>query len=267
MKNLVAIAFCCSAGLGAAAHGHGDAHVNKKAFDPAHAEQKEFGKAGDPGKSARIVRITMDDKMRFTPNTITVRQGETIKLALTNKGRILHELVIGTPRELREHAAMMRKFPGMEHDEPHMAHVDPGKSGSLVWTFNKPGDFDFACLIPGHFEAGMAGKIKVIGKEDVAPKTGRHSVSTGASSASVAASGANAGLAMTEGEVKNVDKRAGKITIKHGPIANLDMPAMTMAFRVREATILEQIRPGDKIRFEVDRIKGAYTVLRIEPVR
>jgi uncharacterized cupredoxin-like copper-binding protein len=58
----------------------------------------------------------------------------------------------------------------MEHDEPHMAHVKPGKSESLVWTFNKPGEFDFACLIAGHFEAGMVGKIKVVGKDDPASK-------------------------------------------------------------------------------------------------
>ena len=55
----------------------------------------------------------------------------------------------------------MRKFPGMEHDAPHMAHVAAGKRGSIVWRFNRPGEFDFACLIPGHFEAGMRGTINV----------------------------------------------------------------------------------------------------------
>jgi uncharacterized cupredoxin-like copper-binding protein len=69
--------------------------------------------------------------------------------------------VIGTPKELQEHAEMMRKHPNMEHDEPYMAHVSPGKTGDIVWTFNREGDFEFACLLPGHFEAGMRGTIRV----------------------------------------------------------------------------------------------------------
>ncbi|MCX7277634.1 MAG: plastocyanin/azurin family copper-binding protein, partial [Burkholderiales bacterium] len=59
------------------------------------------------------------------------------------------------------HAAMMAKFPNMEHDEPHMAHVGAGQTGTLVWTFNRVGSFDFACLIAGHYQAGMTGKITV----------------------------------------------------------------------------------------------------------
>lgn len=71
-------------------------------------------------------------------------------------------MVIGTLQELQEHAALMKKFPDMKHDEAHMTHVDPGKSEQMVWTFNKPGSFEFGCLVAGHFEAGMAGKIKVV---------------------------------------------------------------------------------------------------------
>jgi uncharacterized cupredoxin-like copper-binding protein len=70
--------------------------------------------------------------------------------------------VLGTKKELDEHAALMAKFPNMEHDEPYMAHVGPGKTGEIIWTFNRPGEFDFACLIPGHYQAGMVGKVKVI---------------------------------------------------------------------------------------------------------
>jgi uncharacterized cupredoxin-like copper-binding protein len=61
----------------------------------------------------------------------------------------------------RSHAALMLKFPSMEHDEPYMAHVPSGKSGEIVWTFNRPGSFEFACLIAGHYQAGMVGKIVV----------------------------------------------------------------------------------------------------------
>lgn len=125
------------------------------------AEQKEWGIAGDPKKARRTIEIRMSDDMRFAPREIQVRLGETVRLEVVNAGKVLHELVIGTPQELRSHAEMMKKHPGMEHDEPYMAHVDPGKKGTIVWTFNRAGTFEFACLIPGHFEAGMIGRISV----------------------------------------------------------------------------------------------------------
>jgi uncharacterized cupredoxin-like copper-binding protein len=106
----------------------------------------------------------MLDKMRFSPERIEVRQGETIRFVLKNTGRLMHEFVIGTKEELDAHAALMKKFPKMEHDQPYMAHVAPGKSGEVIWTFNQPGDFNFACLIGGHYEAGMIGTIKVVAK-------------------------------------------------------------------------------------------------------
>ena len=91
-----------------------------------------------------------------------VKQGETIRLVVKNGGKLLHELVLGTMPELLKHYEWMKKFPDMEHDEPHMAHLKPGASGEIVWQFTKPGDFHFACLIPGHLEAGMKGKITVL---------------------------------------------------------------------------------------------------------
>jgi len=100
--------------------------------------------------------------MRFTPDRIEVKQGETVRLVHKNDGKIMHEFVLGTKKELDEHAALMAKFPNMEHDEPYMAHVGPGKTGQIVWTFNRPGEYDFACLIPGHYQAGMVGKVKVV---------------------------------------------------------------------------------------------------------
>ena len=106
----------------------------------------------------------MSDNMRFTPDKIEVKQGETVRISLKNSGKILHEMVIGTKNELDEHAALMLKFPMMEHDEPYMAHVPPGKTGEIIWTFNKAGEFDFACLIAGHYQAGMVGKILVAAK-------------------------------------------------------------------------------------------------------
>lgn len=146
---------------GSIAYAHGDAHQTAKPFNAEQAEQKAFGIAGNPDKADRTIRLSMSDKMRFSPKIIEVTQGETVKFVVTNKGKLLHEMVLGTPAELQEHAALMKKFPGMEHDEPHMVHVKPGKSGQLAWTFNRPGEFDFACLIAGHFDAGMTGKIVV----------------------------------------------------------------------------------------------------------
>ena len=144
-----------------AAHGHGtEAHGAAKKPAVA-AEQKVFGIAGDPARVTRTVDIRMTDQMRFEPATINVKQGETIRFRHTNAGKVMHEMVIGTRADLEEHAALMRRFPTMEHDEPHMVHVAPGKRGDLVWRFNRAGEFEFACLIPGHFEAGMRGTIRV----------------------------------------------------------------------------------------------------------
>ena len=124
-------------------------------------EQKEWGIAGDAKAVKRTIKLSMSDTMRFTPDKIEVKQGETVRITLTNDGKILHEMVIGTKKVLDEHAALMVKFPTMEHDEPYMAHIPPGKTGEIIWTFNKAGEFDFACLIAGHYQAGMVGKITV----------------------------------------------------------------------------------------------------------
>lgn len=139
------------------AHGHAAAHEGK--------EQTDWGIAGDPRAVRRTIAVTASDAMRFTPSIIEVGEGETVKIVLRNTGKAQHELVLGTKKELDEHAALMQKFPGMEHDEPHMTHVAAGRSGSIVWTFNRPGEFDFACLVPGHYQAGMTGRIRVLPQE------------------------------------------------------------------------------------------------------
>ena len=157
---LIATAMSITAS-GALAHGDED---HKKASAPVKKEQKEWGIAGDAKDVKRTIKLSMSDMMRFTPDKIDVKQGQTVRISLRNTGKILHEMVIGTKKELDEHAALMLKFPDMEHDEPYMAHVPPGKTGEIIWTFNQPGEFDFACLIPGHYQAGMVGKIRVAAK-------------------------------------------------------------------------------------------------------
>lgn len=138
---------------------HGEQHG--KAGAAVVKEQKPWGIAGEPRDAKRTVEIHMTDDMKLSPNHLEVREGETLRLRAVNRGKVMHEIVIGTGEELKAHAEMMKKHPGMEHDEPYMAHVPPGRRGDIVWTFNRAGEFEFACLIAGHFEAGMRGTIRV----------------------------------------------------------------------------------------------------------
>ena len=148
--------------LAGTAMAHGDKPDGKPAAHATiKAEQKPFGIAGSPKRVTRTITMDMTDEMRFFPSVLNVKRGETVRFVLANKGATLHEMVIGTPEELKEHAALMKKFPDMEHDEPYMAHVKPGATGEIVWHFNRAGEFSYACLVAGHFEAGMVGRVVV----------------------------------------------------------------------------------------------------------
>jgi uncharacterized cupredoxin-like copper-binding protein len=171
--------------LVSAAFGHGDSgHGKPKAIDYSKAEETPFGRAGNPNDASRTIRVEMEDTMHFyavatapgqrtitdvRPGTaphgmsgdIVVKRGETVRFLVRNDGKVMHEMVIGGMEELKEHAELMRRLPGMEHDEAYMAHVAPGKQGEIVWQFTRAGDFYYACLIPGHMEAGMIAKITV----------------------------------------------------------------------------------------------------------
>jgi uncharacterized cupredoxin-like copper-binding protein len=144
-----------------AAYAHEDAAHKKAAVDAAKAEQQSFGRAGNPRAVNRTMTITMSDTMRFSPANLTIKQGTTVRFVVRNDGMLLHETVLGTEDDLAKHAELMRKFPDMEHDEPYMVHVQPGRTENMVWQFNRPGQFRFACLAPGHYEAGMIGEITV----------------------------------------------------------------------------------------------------------
>ena len=144
----------------ALAHGDED-HAKHPAYDASKVEETAFGHEGDPKKVKRVVKLGMSDAMRFTPADIVVKRGETVKFVVHNDGKLLHEMVLGTPEELKQHAELMKKFPEMEHADANMAHVKPGASGEIVWQFTKAGEFQFGCLQPGHFEAGMVGKVTV----------------------------------------------------------------------------------------------------------
>lgn len=156
---LMSLAFL--AGAPAVQAHSGQTHDKPKTVTPVSAEEHAFGKQGIPKNVTRTITIDMEDTMRFGPGDITVKEGETIRFVVKNNGKMMHEMVLGTMEELKEHGELMKKHPGMEHDEPYMSHVSPGGEEEMVWQFTKAGEFYYACLIPGHFEAGMVGKIKV----------------------------------------------------------------------------------------------------------
>ncbi len=150
--------------IGSVAFAHGNEDHDKKAGASSHeGHASALGKPGDAKKVSRIVEITMSDAMRFSPASVAVKRNETIRFVLKNEGKLKHEMVLGTIQELKEHAALMLKFPEMEHADPNQASVEAGKTGELIWQFTKAGTFDFACLQAGHYEAGMKGQVMVAG--------------------------------------------------------------------------------------------------------
>lgn len=135
-------------------------HTMSEHHDSSHAASF-YGEAGDPAQVSRTIEVIMDDNMRFTPSIIDVQEGETVRFLIKNVGQLPHEMVIGSLEELKAHAAEMLAMPDMEHADPNMITVQAGQSGELIWQFAEATSVDFACLIPGHTEAGMVGKIHV----------------------------------------------------------------------------------------------------------
>ena len=122
------------------------------------------GVPGDPKKPSRTIKVKMLEdgkKMLFQPSVIQVRKGEQIRFVLENDGTEDHEFMLATVADNRKHAEAMKKNPDMEHDDPNAKRLSPFGSGELLWRFTKKGEFEFACLIPGHLEAGMHGKVVV----------------------------------------------------------------------------------------------------------
>jgi uncharacterized cupredoxin-like copper-binding protein len=150
--------------LNVSAHDGQDKHASKSEHGHQagkHEHESEMGQEGIASKVTRTIQVDMSDAMRYSPSNITVKKGETVKFVVKNSGKIKHEMVLGSAKELKEHADMMRKMPEMVHADANMVSVDPGKSGEIIWKFSKAGTFEFACLQPGHFEAGMKGQVKV----------------------------------------------------------------------------------------------------------
>jgi uncharacterized cupredoxin-like copper-binding protein len=166
--------FVAAVAVFSAANGY--AHVDephKPAAAPAHspeehdhpgAKETAFGRPGDAAKVQRTIVVEMRDPVEFSPSEIAVKTGETLRFVVVNTGKHDHEMVLGTMKQLEEHNEMMKQHQRMHHDEPHMAHVEPGRSGVIVWHFTRPGEFYYGCLVEDHFELGMYGKIRVAGE-------------------------------------------------------------------------------------------------------
>jgi uncharacterized cupredoxin-like copper-binding protein len=219
--------------------GHDDEHM----AGHGHADMMQVGRPGTPAEASRTIEITMretsDGEMIFEPDDLSFQPGETVRLRVHNAGELDHEFVMDTHENNEEHRKLMQKFPEMEDDDPNAIRLAPGETGEIVWSFENAGKFQFACLIPGHMESGMHGPI------------------------TVAENMAQAEVEYTTGTIKKIDAGAGKVTIMHGPLAKLDMPAMTMVFRA-DAAMIDSMSEGQEIEFVADRVEGKLTVTEIK---
>lgn len=152
--RMIATIFGLMAVFGADQAAHGHEH-----------ESFAVGQPGDPRKPARVVKMTIQERpdgtMTFSPKALVVKRGEQIRFEIINTGKLKHEFILDTFEHDAKHKIAMEKNPEMEHDDPNMKTLDPGKSAEILWRFSMPGTFEFACLIPGHYEAGMHGTVTV----------------------------------------------------------------------------------------------------------
>ncbi|MBL0375239.1 cupredoxin domain-containing protein [Rhizobium sp. KVB221] len=136
--------------------------------DGGHGQAMAIGEPGDKAKVTQTIKITMketdDGKMLFAPDSFKVRKGQTVRFAISNVGELDHEFVLDQEDKIMEHKAVMEKFPDMEHEDANAIRLAAGKSGEIVWKFTNDGTFKFACLVPGHYDAGMHGDVTVANK-------------------------------------------------------------------------------------------------------
>lgn len=217
-------------------------------------DEYEIGMKAEKASAKRTINVTMreteDGKMLFEPKSLNFNEGETVILNFTNKGEVDHEFVMDTEKNVQDHKVAMEKDPDMEHADDNSLRLAPGAKGQIVWTFSKGGTFSFACLIPGHYESGMHGLLKV-----------NTSTTTAAAKPATAPAVAPAN---SEGTIKKIDLAQKKITIKHGPLKELDMPSMTMVFAAGDSVDLTKLKPGQKVKFAAARVNGRLTVTEVK---
>ena len=156
MKKLIAAGFAAVLATGVA-HAGGTGHT--------HDDMMAVGQPGNAADADRTIDIVMlekeDGSMVFEPAVLNMKKGETVRFKIINKGEGDHEFVIDEVAANQKHKMAMEKYPDMEHADPNAIRLESGKSGEIVWTFANTGKFEFACLIPGHYEAGMHGELTV----------------------------------------------------------------------------------------------------------
>jgi len=183
MKTVTAIRIFAAAALATAGALLGAAAYAAGTHGGGHGHGFAFGEPGKPAEVTRTIDVTMKENF-FEPETIEVKPGETIRFRIANQGELVHEFNIGTAAMHAEHQkematmmehgalkddridhAMMKMDMGggrtMEHDDPNAVLLEPGKSGEVIWKFGKAMALDFACTVPGHYEAGMVGRMHV----------------------------------------------------------------------------------------------------------
>jgi uncharacterized cupredoxin-like copper-binding protein len=143
--------------------------LTAQAHEHTHGQTDDIGSPGSASKVDRVVNVVMTDNMRFTPSSVTVKEGETIRFIVKNAGKLKHEFVLGTEAELAAHAEAMKKFPDMQHSDPNMVTLAGGKTGQVLWRFSKAGSVAFACLEAGHYDAGMKGAVDVMSRPHAEP--------------------------------------------------------------------------------------------------
>ena len=160
LHSLTLIALLASASAAYAAGDHAHSHAAE-----AHADDWEIGRPGMAQDVTRVIEIDMLEPesggMAFSPAELQIERGETVRFVVTNRGFLDHEMVIDTVEGNMEHAGVMMMNPDMHHSDPNAVRLEPGQSAELIWTFSQPGTFQFACLIPGHMDAGMHGPLSV----------------------------------------------------------------------------------------------------------
>jgi uncharacterized cupredoxin-like copper-binding protein len=221
-----------------------------------HAEMMGVGRPGDAASVDRTINVSMveteDGAMLFEGDDLTFKSGETIRFVIENKGEQEHEFVLDTVERNAEHKIEMAKMM-MEHDDPNRITLDAGATGEVIWTFANDGTFEAACLMPGHYESGMFRAVAV----------GDQVMKASMTMAPADVQVAQAEVEYTKGKVTKVDAKGGKVTIDHGPLLNLDMPAMKMVFRADEA-IISKLSEGQEIEFVAEPVKGKLTVTQLK---
>ncbi|WP_176695210.1 cupredoxin domain-containing protein [Paracoccus haeundaensis] len=156
MKSLILItAIALSPTLAFAAGTHAGGHDEYAMGAPAEAS------AGDMRTVEVTMRETDEGTMIFEPAELSFVDGETVRLVITNAGELDHEFVMDTVEANAEHKELMARFPEMEHDDPNAVRLQPGETGEILWTFENAGQYEFACLMLGHYESGMHGLLNV----------------------------------------------------------------------------------------------------------